>query len=135
MEVRLGESEDEVPVAADDGEIPDNRVFNVEQHGSDIAGGLAPVAGDNLFEVGKLRMPGALEPEIVVSERDGEEPLADDVAEGHKVAGGLSRRADVPRHDDNLRVFQFDLLRKIIESGATGARAAGRDVQVQIRRK
>ena len=48
------------------------------------------------------------------------------------MAGGLSRRAYVTRHDDNLWIFQFNLLRENIESGAPSARAAGWDVQVQV---
>ena len=132
MEVRFGEPEVEVPVAANDGKVANDRIFNVEQHGSDIASGFPPVTGDDLVEVGKFRMPCAVQPEIVVSERDGEETLTDDVVKGHKMAGGLSRRADVTRHDDNLRIFQFNLLRENIESRAPGAWAAGRYVQVQV---
>lgn len=53
--------------------------YETVQHRPDIAGGFAPVAGHHLVEAGKLRMPGAVEPEMV-SGSDGGEKFDDDIA-------------------------------------------------------
>ena len=67
MQVRFREPEIEVPVAADNDDIAEGRIFAVEQDGSDIARRFAPVAGYHLIQARKLRMGAAFQPEVVIA--------------------------------------------------------------------